>query len=58
MGEKDRTFEDLKKDYPEKIEKLDEALDNFGSEYDPNVLKTKFPDKWKYLYEKLAYPCE
>ena len=23
-----------------------------------NFLKTEFPDKWKYLTEKLAYPYE
>ena len=27
-------------------------------ESDLKILKTKFPDKWKYLTEKLAYPHE
>ena len=32
-------------------------LTNRG-ENDPKILKTEFPDKWKYLTEKLAYPYE
>ena len=27
-------------------------------ENDPKLLKTEFPDKWKYLTKKLAYPYE
>ena len=27
-------------------------------EHDLKTLKTEFPDKWKYLTKKLAYPYE
>ena len=54
----DRTIKDLKKDYPEEIETLEEALLNYMGENDPKILKTGFPDKWKYLTKKLAYPYE
>ena len=53
-GEKDRTINDLQKDYPRKTEKLAEVSTNFVSENDPKILKTELPDKWKYLNEKLA----
>ena len=58
IGEKDRTIDDLKKDYPNEIEKLEEALLNYIGENDLNILKTEFPDKWKNLTKKLAYPYE
>ena len=35
-----------------------EALFNYKSENDLKSLKTEFPDKWKYLTRKLAYPYE
>ena len=47
-GEKDRTIEDIEKDYPDKIEKLEEALNNYISENDLYILKTEFSNKkWK-----------
>ena len=58
IGEEDWTIEDLKKDYPNEIEKLEEVLLNYIGENDFKLLKTEFPDKWKYLAKKLAYPYE
>ena len=58
IGEYDRTIKDLKKDYPDKINELEEALLNYIGENDLKILKTGFPDKWKYLTKKLAYPYE
>ena len=53
------SFVDLRKDYPDKIEKLVETLLNYIGEDDLNILKTDFPDKkWKYSNKKLAYPYE
>ena len=51
---KNDSIKDLKKDYPDKIKKLEEALINFMGENDLKLLKTEFPDKWKYLTKKLA----
>ena len=45
--EDDRTVEDLKKHYPNEINKLEEALLNYIGENDPKILKTGFPDKWR-----------
>ena len=56
--EVDRNFEDSKKDYPNEIETLEEALLNYMGENDLKILKTKFPDKWKFLTKNLAYPYE
>ena len=58
LEEDDRTIKNLKKYYPEEIEKLDEALLTYIGENDLKKLKTGFPDKWKYLTKKLAYPYE
>ena len=58
IGEYNRTIKDLKKDYPDKINELEEALINYIGENDLKILKTGFPDKWKYLTKKLAYPYE
>ena len=58
IGEYNRTIKDLKKDYPDKIHELEEALLNYIGENDFKILKTGFPDKWKYLTKKLAYPYE
>ena len=55
LEEDDRTIKNLKKYYPEEIENLEEALLNYLGE---KILKTGFPDKWKYLTKKLAYPYE
>ena len=56
--EDDRTIGDLKKDYPDEIENLEEALLEYMGENDLKILKTGFPDKWKYLTKKIAYPYE
>ena len=48
----------LKKKYPDKINELEEAfLDSLGGN-DLKILKTEFPEKWRYLTKKLAYPYE
>ena len=54
----DRTIEDLRKDYPEEIKNLEEAIFNYMGENDLKILKTELPDKWKYLTKKLANPYE
>ena len=56
--EEDKTIKDLKKYYPEEIKNLEEALLDYIGENDLNILETGFPDKWKYLTKKLAYPYE
>ena len=56
--EDDRTIEDLKKDHPNEIENLEEALLKYMGENDLKVLKTGFPDKWKYITKKLVCPYE
>ena len=58
LEEDDRTIKNLRKDYPEEIENLEEALINYMGENDLRILKTGFPNKWKYLTKKLAYPYE
>ena len=58
IGEYNRTVKDLKKDYPDEINELEEALLKYIGENDLEILKTRFPDKWKYLTRKLAYPYE
>ena len=51
------SIKDLKKDYPDRIEKLEEDLLNYIGEKYPKILKIEFPDnRWKYLFKKLAYP--
>ena len=56
--EDDKTIENLKKHYPNEIEKLGESLLNYMGENDLKLLKTEFPDKWKKLTKKLAYLYE
>ena len=56
--EDDRITKDLKRDYPNEIKNLEEALLDYMGENDFETLKTGFPDKWKYLTKKLAYPNE
>ena len=56
--EDDKTIKDLKKDYPKEIKNLEEALLDYMGENDLKILKTGFPDKWKFLFKKLAYPYE
>ena len=48
----------LKNHYPDEIEKLEEALLYYMGEKGLKILKTRFPDKWKYLPKHLAYPYE
>ena len=57
LGE-DKTIKVLRRDYPDKIENLEEALLNYMRENDLKILKTGFPDKWKFLTKTLAYPYE
>ena len=52
--EDDRTTEDLRKVYPEENKISEESLLNYIVENDLKILKTGFPDKWKYLTKKLA----
>ena len=52
------SIKDLKKDYPDKINELEEALLDYMRENDLKILKTGFPDKWKYLTKNLAYPYD
>ena len=58
IGEYNGTIKDLKKDYSDKIVELEEALIDYMGENDLKILKTVFPNKWKYLIKKLAYPYE
>ena len=58
LVEDDRTISDLKKDYPQEIKNLEEALLDYMGENDLKILKTGFPNKWKYLNKKLVYPYE
>ena len=58
LEEDDRTIEDLKKDYTEEIKSLEETLLVYMGENDLKILKAGFPDKWKFLTTKLAYPYE
>ena len=52
------SIKELKKDYPDKIKNSEESLLNYMGENDLKILKTGFPDKWKYSTKKLAYPYE
>ena len=56
--EEDKTIKDFKKDYPDEIKKLEETLLDYMGESDLKTLKTGFPDEWKSLTKKLAYPYE
>ena len=56
--EDDKTINDLKKDYPNEIKNLEEALLDYRRENDLKILKSGFPVKWKYLTKKLAYPYD
>ena len=51
-------MQDLKKYYPNEIEKLEESLLIYMVENDLKLLKLEFPEKWKYLTKKLAHPYE
>ena len=53
------SVKDIKKDYPDNIEKLEEALPNFIGENDLRVLRSEVLDnEWKYLTKKPAYAYE
>ena len=54
--EDDETINDFRKDYPDEIKNLEEALLNYMGENDLNILK--IPDKWKYLTKKTTWPYE
>ena len=56
--ENKRTIDDLKVDIPAEIEKSEEALINYMGESNLKTLKKEFPDKWKNLTKKVAYPYE
>ena len=58
IGEEDWTIEDSRNDYPNEIEKLEEASFNYIGQNDLKLLRKEFPDKWKLITEKLAYPYE
>ena len=51
-----RFIKDIEKDFPNEIEKLEEALNKYRIENDLRTLKTEFPDYWKYLNTELDYP--
>ena len=57
-NKRNKSISDLKKKYPDKINELEEAFLDYIGENDPKLLKTEFPDKWRYLTKKLAYPYE
>ena len=56
--ENKRTIDDLKEDIPTEIEKSEKALNIYMGESNPKTLKKEFPDKWKYLTKKIAFPYE
>ena len=51
---RNKSISDLKKKYPDKINELGEAFLDYIGENDLKLLKTEFPDKWRYLTKKLA----
>ena len=53
LNDEDRTIEELKKVFLDEIEKLEETL---KITYLKLILQ--FPDRWKYLGKKSAYPYE
>ena len=55
---KNDSIKDIKKDYPDNINDLEEALLDYMGENNVKILKTGFPDKWRYLTKKIAYPYE
>ena len=52
------SIKDFKKDYPDNIKEFEEALLVYMGEHGLKILKTGFPNKWKYLTKKLAHPYE
>ena len=55
---RNQSISTLEKKYPDKFNELEEALLDYIGENDLKILKTEFPDEWKYLIKKLAYPYE
>ena len=53
---RNQSISTLKKKYPDKINELEETLLNYIGEHDLKILKTEFPDKWKYLTKKISIP--
>ena len=51
---RNQSISTLKKKHPDKINELEEASLNYMGENDLKILKTEFPDKWKYLTKELA----
>ena len=52
-------FEDLKKDYPDEINKLEEALIKYLGDNELKILKSEFPDNWwNYLTKNLSHLFE
>ena len=58
LDEDDKTIGKLKEYYPEEIKNLEEVFLDYIGENDLKILKDGFPDKWKFLTKKLAYPYE
>ena len=56
--EEDKTMKDFEKDYPDKIRKLQEASLHYKGENDLKLLKSEFPDKWKYFTKRIANPYD
>ena len=54
-NKRNKSISDSKKKYPDKINKLEEAFLDYIGDNDLKILKTEFPDKWRYLTKKLAY---
>ena len=45
---RNQSISTLNKKYPDKFNELEEVLFNYMGEHDQKILKTEFPDKWKY----------
>ena len=56
---KNDSIKDIKKEYQDEIEKLEEAFHNYNGEKDLETLKTDIPDnRWKNIIKNSAYPYE
>ena len=55
---KNFSYKDLKKKFPDEIEKLEEALNSYISENNFTFLKTDFSDRGQNSSWKLPYPYE
>ena len=51
---RNQSISTLKKKYPNKINELEEAFLDYIGENDLKILKTEFPDKWRYLTKKIS----